>query len=157
MIISAFPACGKSFFYSIYADTLDSDSSLFSWIKEDNEERIRNPDFPQNYFEHIKQNYKNKNLDYIFVSSHEGIRTLMKDNNLPYVLVYPNKKLKAEWIGRCYLRGSSPEFIENLCKNWDAWVEECMYDTGAVFKIELQAGEYLSDYLNKGIVKKGVL
>ena len=66
MVISAFPACGKSFYYSIFDDVLDSDSSLFSWIKEDGE-KIRNPEFPQNYFEHIKQNYHNKNLDYIFV------------------------------------------------------------------------------------------
>ena len=156
MVISAFPACGKSYFYSMFDDVLDSDSSLFSWIKEDGE-KIRNPEFPQNYFEHIKQNYHNKNLDYIFVSSHKEIRDLMKENNIPYVLVYPSKKLKAEWIGRCYLRGSSPEFIENLCKNWDKWVEECMYDNGAVFKIELKSGEYLSNYLTKGLIKRGVL
>lgn len=157
MVISAFPACGKSYFYSIYKDTLDSDSSLFSWIEDDTDQKIRNPEFPDNYIEHIKQNYKNSDIDYIFVSSHAEVRNLMKINKIPYILVYPNKNLKAEWIGRCYLRGSTLEFIENLSKHWDRWVEECMYDDGAVFKIELKSGEYLSDYLNKGLIKKGIL
>ena len=157
MVISAFPACGKSYFCSIYKDTLDSDSSLFSWIKDDTDQKMRNPEFPNNYIEHIKQNYKNSDIDYIFVSSHAEVRNLMKINKIPYVLVYPNKNLKAEWIGRCYLRGSTTEFIENLSKYWDRWVEECMYDDGAVFKIALNSGEYLSDYLNKGLIKKGIL
>jgi hypothetical protein len=57
-VISAFPGCGKSYCYKKYQDRfsiLDSDSSEFSWIK-DNEgknTKERNPDFPNNYIDHI--------------------------------------------------------------------------------------------------------
>jgi hypothetical protein len=38
-VISAFPGCGKSYCYNNYQDKLsmlDSDSSEFSWIKDEN-------------------------------------------------------------------------------------------------------------------------
>jgi hypothetical protein len=56
MIISAFPGVGKSHFYNTYKDEFkihDSDSSLFSWIVKDGQ-KIRNPDFPKNYIEHLE-------------------------------------------------------------------------------------------------------
>mgnify|MGYP000294488544 CR=1 FL=1 len=49
-IISAFPATGKSFYFKHTGlEVLDSDSSLFSW----SEPEVRNPEFPQNYINHI--------------------------------------------------------------------------------------------------------
>ena len=51
-VISAFPACGKSYAYENYQKCfngiLDSDSSEFSWIKDEdgNNRKERNLDFP---------------------------------------------------------------------------------------------------------------
>lgn len=112
-IISAFPACGKTYYYN-HADenivVLDSDSSKFSWKEIVDEKykmhnwgktnykekkiRVRNPDFPNNYIQHIKENLYS--ADYILVSSHAAVRQALRDNGLPYIVVYPSRSLK-EW------------------------------------------------------------
>ena len=83
-IISAFPACGKTYAYEKLNKKgytiLDSDSSQFSWCYEydpnsDKIEKHRNPEFPNNYIKHIKENIGK--VDYIFVSSHKEVRDAM--------------------------------------------------------------------------------
>ena len=59
-VISAFPGCGKSWCFNNLQDKykmLDSDSSNFSWAYGEEGQKLgRNPDFPQNYISHIKEN-----------------------------------------------------------------------------------------------------
>ena len=59
-IFSVFPACGKTYLYEHQDEyglkILDSDSSQFSWTLT-RDGMIRNPDFPKNYIEHIKENH----------------------------------------------------------------------------------------------------
>ncbi len=157
---------------------LDSDSSKFSWMyrkrtddeiktamkewqatphllpaidyveKIRNEEiKVRNPDFPKNYIEHIKENIGK--VDYIFVSTHEEVRQALTEAGIDYVLVFPSETLKAEWVGRCFLRGSDEQFCRMLAGNWDYWISQ-MWDE-AICKGRkhyiLKSGEYLSNAL----------
>lgn len=156
-IISAFPACGKTYaFEKLNKEgytTLDSDSSKFSWINRERTEeelqkikdewnsdqhllscdghinrirydkiKVRNPEFPSNYIQHIKENIGK--VDYIFVSSHKEVRDALIANGIYFTLVYPNRKMKAEWIGRCFLRGSGEKFCQLIADNWDKWIDE---------------------------------
>ena len=120
-IISAFPACGKTTYYKKWSQyslenvwrirnngeqaynnlglpcgqkILDSDSSEFSWVKDEygNNTSVRNPKFPQNYIDHIKE--KMLTEDIIFVSSHEVVRDALKQNGIPYHIFYPKKEQK---------------------------------------------------------------
>lgn len=134
IIISAFPGCGKSKFYEESQNTnlkvLDSDSSNFSWIKDElgNNTKERNPEFPNNYINHIKENLDK--ADVIFVSSHESVRKALEQNNLEYVLVYPNKNVnKEEWIKRFIKRGDSESFINFISSNWDKFISELELET----------------------------
>lgn len=160
-IISAFPACGKTYAFEKLNNNgyivLDSDSSQFSWIVreindndlkdhiiawnpepyllgkngymltstkilDDNKIKVRNPEFPDNYIQHIKENIGK--VDYIFVSSHKEVRDALIKNNLYFTLVYPGRKMKAEWVGRCFLRGSDEKFCRTIADNWDKWIDE---------------------------------
>ena len=69
VVVSAFPCCGKTYAFENYQNKysmLDSDSSKFSWTYEAEKDengnilrgikRVRNPNFPKNYIEHIKEN-----------------------------------------------------------------------------------------------------
>lgn len=150
MVISAFPAMGKSHAYKILKNirgmnVLDSDSSQFSWIYdvESLATKERNPDFPNNYIQHIKENMNT--AECIFVSSHENVRQAMKEAGIPYILVYPKKDMLPEIVGRCVLRGSDDNFIKTLIENWDNWIESCENDTGATKKMILDHNEYLHD------------
>ncbi len=127
-IISAFPGTGKSYYHKLHPDTtLDSDSSNFSWVKDENgnNTKERNPNFPQNYIEHIKANIGK--YEYIFVSSHKEVRESLLNNCLFFFLVYPDRGRKEEFIQRYKDRGNNESFIQLVDSKWDEWIDELDY------------------------------
>ena len=154
-IYSVFPACGKTYLYEHQDDyglkILDSDSSQFSWVLKFTEhgiyEKVRNPEFPKNYIEHIKENLGK--CDYIFVSSHASVREALDKEGIDFTIVYPEHSCEAEWVGRCFIRDKKGETgcgAEVMYNNWDQWILECI-ETGINHKeIVLHSGEHLSDY-----------
>lgn len=137
-IVSAFPGCGKSYIYNKYNNTpyygqdynnktwkmLDSDSSEYSWIKDENgnNTKEKNPNFPQNYIDHIKANIGK--VDVIFVSSHKEVRQALKENNIKFFLIFPLKEMKKDFIERYKNRGNTEDFINFISKNWDGFIDE---------------------------------
>jgi len=155
-IYSVFPACGKTWLYENQEDyclkILDSDSSQFSWIETDENDwltdkpiKVRNPDFPNNYIAHIKENIGK--YDYIFVSSHREVRQALDNANTDYTIVYPDENCLTEWVGRCYLRelnGNNGFPIKVLIDNWCDWIDGCKVCGMSHKEIVLKHGEYLS-------------
>ena len=114
---------GKTYYFNHHRDdikVLDSDSSQFSWIYHEDGTKERNPEFPNNYIQHIKDNMDKQ--DIIFVSSHEQVRQALHDNDIPVVVVFPSLDMKDEWRQRLIDRGSSTEFVELIMDNWDKWI-----------------------------------
>lgn len=143
-IIAAFPGSGKSYSHNLRKQiSLDSDSSLFSWVYE-NGVKTRNPIFPQNYIEHIKENIGK--YQYIFVSTHKEVRDALKDNCLFFYLVFPGFGAKEDYIKRYRERGSSEEFIQLLDKNWIIWNQELYYESDGCKKCVI-GKETLEDFL----------
>lgn len=148
-IYSVFPACGKTYLYEHQKDyclkILDSDSSEFSWICV-NGVKERNPDFPNNYMKHIKENIGK--YDCIFVSSHALVREALDKEGIDFTIVYPSQNCKDEWVGRCFHReknGESGCSANIMYDNWEQWITEC-FETGINHKeIVLYSNEYLSD------------
>ena len=131
IIISAFPACGKTWCVENLKDKFDmsdSDSSNFSWVDNITENgtlvRERNPEFPKNYIDHIKSLIGEK--DFIFVSSHDVVRNALKENGLSYFLVYPDNTSdnKCLWTQRMTGRGSPNSMINFVMSNWDNFIED---------------------------------
>ena len=161
IVISAYPCCGKSYivenqkkiFRGITNDSgekisvADSDSSGYSWIYEDGERTDkRHPDFPNNYIEHIK-GLMGK-VDFIFVSSHKIVREALRDNNIEFVMVIPDKRELNEWMVRMYNREDTDEFINNQIDHWDEWLNEIEEETDTYSKlIKLHRKEFLSDVI----------
>lgn len=144
IIISAFPACGKThMFESGYENSviLDSDSSKYSWLDDG---VTRNPNFIDDYINHIKSNIGK--VDYILVSSHIDVRNALEKNNLCWAYVVPSKGMLNEWVGRCYRRGNKAVFIDLLINNWDDWVN---LHSGPMpnASATLKPNEYLSDHM----------
>ncbi len=148
LIIAAFPGCGKSQCEKDHPNhiILDSDSSRFSWI-EGKENVERNPDFPNNYMKHIKENIGK--ADIIFISSHDVVRDALRENGIKYNLVYPNIDLKDEYLKRYENRGSSLGFINLLNSKWNEWIGEIVNqkeeDKPYQTLIELSKGQYIND------------
>ena len=162
LVISAFPGCGKSTYYNMYKDTqkiLDSDSSNFSWVKDENgnNTKERNPEFPMNYIYHIKNNLHSANI--IFVSSHEMVRKAMAENGIKYVSVYPKDNIKnmKEWRNRFIARGNTQSFIDAVMENWSKWIKSMKYDVYATKRIELDIFEgnaFITTDVIRSIIKK---
>jgi hypothetical protein len=149
MIISGFPCIGKSYFCeNSKTRCWDSDSSAYSWSGEKlhDGKRIRNPDFPNNYINHIVETHAPGT--FILVSTHKVVREALSNNMMPFVLVYPNRFLKEEYLERARKRGSTQEFINIMDTNWDTWVSECEAQHASV-KICLGFGETLSTIIEE--------
>jgi hypothetical protein len=78
-VISGFPAIGKT--YAARNSNfmcVDCDSSQWNWLTDPNGDflmtangsRMPNPDFPQNYIDHIKFQIKHDFLDFVFDDLH---------------------------------------------------------------------------------------
>ena len=143
IVISGFPGIGKSYLFKENKGriVLDSDSSQFSWIAKG----VRNPNFPKNYITHIENNLGK--ADIILVSSHKIVRDALKDNGIPYYLVYPNRELKDAYLKRYKERGNENSFIEMMDTNWDVFLNEIEAETFPK-KIQLEEGQFLKDKIN---------
>ena len=154
MVIAAFPGTGKSYCTKSEADkfngVLDSDSSNYSWIKdsEGNNTTERNPDFPNNYIKHIKDNIGK--VEVIFVSSHKEVREALEREGIEYILVYPNIFQKDDYIKRYKNRGSSDKFIRLLETNWEEWINECRTEE---YPTRIELPYFSLKYLNKEVIE----
>lgn len=139
-IISGFPGVGKSKFFEHFGPAVvaDSDSSKFS-----------KDQFPQNYIKHIRSLMNQPYPVYILVSSHDTVRAALAEADIPYILVYPEKDCKTEYLRRYEQRGSSTAFLKLLNDNWDAWVEGCKTDQHAKQVIGLQPQETLESLIQE--------
>lgn len=176
-VISAFPACGKSTYYKDWSQyspenvwrrdnngeqvlnnigqpcgekILDSDSSLFSWIYDENGNKTnqRNPEFPQNYINHIKEHLETE--DVIFVSSHKVVREALEKEGIPYYLIYPRKDQKEEWLYRFKKRGNDESFIKFQDEHWDEFIEDMENET---FPTKI----VLEPYVNRDFITVSVM
>jgi hypothetical protein len=105
-VYSAFPGVGKTtYFNTTDKNVLDSDSSKFD-----------KKNFPANYIDHIERNIQDPKVDKILVSSHKDVRDALLKRGIPYVLVYPNRDIKDEYIQRYKDRGNNDAFVDLLNK-----------------------------------------
>jgi hypothetical protein len=137
IICAGFPGIGKSYFFNSnkILKILDSDSSKF-----------HKDSFPQNYVRHIKKTLGS--FDIILISSHDIVRQELVKQELDFTLIYPNRKLKKEYLERYKKRGDSTTFIELVENNWHKWITELQNQENCK-KIELKTGQYLCDIQEK--------
>lgn len=121
-IILGFPGVGKTYAKEYYKCTnvhvLDSDSSNFSKDM-----------FPDNYIDYIKQLIQEKDIDMLFISSHDSVRKAIYNddfimNNAAVYICYPDKSLKEDFINRYKNRGNNDNFIQLITDNWDKWIDD---------------------------------
>lgn len=147
VLISAFPGTGKSHFCHhsgmVY---LDDGSKVWDWtsvtVTDSDSSKFDKKDFPQNYINHIKELMGK--LDVICISTHSEVRHALVENGMPFTLVYPDIKLKEEYVQRFRDRGSPHTFITLLSMHWDNWIKQLMEQENCNH-IVLKSGEYLAD------------
>ena len=136
IVICGFPGIGKSYIANVInndattnIEVCDSDSSKYFWIYDENGNKTeeRNPEFPKNYIERIKELIKEK--DIVFCSTDKDVIQSLIDNNIPFALAYPCKELKDYYIKTISERKTglnSESFVKMLEENFDNFVDDCM-------------------------------
>lgn len=141
IIVSAFPGTGKTYFWvNTDLEVVDSDFSKFD-----------KKDFPQNYINHIKSLIGVK--DIILISSHDKVCDVLRQETIPYILVYPSRECKEEYLERYRNRNNDPKFIDLMDKRWDDFIASC-YERSGCSHIVLAPGQYLSDIIPKDFIDK---
>ena len=142
-IVSGFPAIGKSTAAKLYPTFFrDLESSDFHWIPnqfDENNEKVLNPQWPQNYINQIKALEKSGMYSAVCVSSHHDIRKLMAENGIKYTNLYPKNDFKTKNVilRRMRVRQSPDSMIELIDKNWDSFINDMATDKGSVTNLEL--------------------
>lgn len=139
VIIFGFPGVGKTYAFE-HAEELgytimDSDSSKFHWVYEDddctipildeNGKKIVHPAWPQNYIQYITLMGREteKYPDYILCSTHEEVMNALLPLDFTCFTIVPDISMKEDFLAIYKERGSSDEFIANMDKNWDEFVK----------------------------------
>lgn len=118
-LISGFPGVGKSSLCKNYPNLFfDMVSTPYSKLNDGS----NNPDFPFNYKEAIKRQLMDPTYKYIFISSHKNIRDMLKEDNILYTAIFPEKSLK-EYYREIYLKRKDI-FIDMIMQNWESFLDE---------------------------------
>lgn len=151
VLISGFPGVGKTFCVNNKElqkkyKMVDSDSSCFSHTYK-NGIKKSNPNFPDNYIDNIKSYFGE--YDIVFISTHQIVRETLKEEKIPYIIVYPentvNNKLK--YITKYQKRGNDQNFIDFINNNWDKFLGDIFIEDWPIH-YKLKEDETLFDAIN---------
>lgn len=155
IVISGFPGIGKSTLSRKYANVLDLESSDYKWIYDnphieslDKESRkgIKsrsvNPEWPNNYITAVLNNLRH--YDSVLVSTGKEVREALARRRIEYIVAFPDKFDKHEYLNRYKSRGNNSDFISLIESNFENWIDELQNEKS---KICLASNEFLEDAL----------
>ena len=162
-IISGFPGIGKTTLSKKYPnEVIDMESSKYKWIHLDNktasldpelikgtENRIINPNWPNNYLNDILSNIQQ--YKYVLISQGDDIRNILDENQIDYMIAFPSTECKSEYLERYKSRGNNEKFISLIEENFDSWINKLL--KSAHRKIIIRPGYTLEDEMqNLGMI-----
>lgn len=131
-------ACGKSYLCSIDDRFYDLDAYR-SQLHDSGVENFDEETIPKMY--EILDSRK-----IVLNASHGHFLKFLDDNNIPFVYMYGKSEVEEEYIGRMRRRGSDEEFAQRFGWLISAHYSNRANDNRATFKIEMNKGEFVSDY-----------
>ena len=164
IIIAGFAGIGKSELLNMkqfnHLKINDSIDFKFSWKFNQNQDIVKNKEFPNNYIEYILD--EAERYDIILTSTESIILDAIIQSTQcnivfgkPY-LVYPMPDEKDTYIKRYEKYKSGSDFIEYMAWSWDILIDELEYKDGCNRYI-LSEGEYLSDMIENSLLKSNTL
>lgn len=164
MIISAFPACGKTYLYE-NQNTLQfncyGETKHFSVCDSESSKYEKSSGWEKDYVNDIVN--KLGTVDFIFISQYEAVLQELHNRGIPFVVIAPDNSawisatekqlIKQQWFGRFVLRDNShikdfDSWLHDLIRNYDNWTS-----IGHLTKHEptsfflLKENQYISDIL----------
>lgn len=156
MIYSVFPGSGKTTVAKKYPQIVyDAESSNFQWLdsKQNTSEQTKgvlkekNPEWPQNYINFIKQHTENH---IVLIAAQPAILNKLDDLHIQYMTVAPTTDQKQIYIDRYKSRGNNEKFIKLMFDNFDQFIFDMKSHKNAKH-VSLKKDQYLSSLFQANI------
>ena len=162
MIIAAYSGVGKSTFasmhpsnvvdfvcmpYKYFLDTEGKNNNELESCKANPDNAMR-PDWPYNYILAIKKILDRFKI--ILIPSDSRVLNLLRAENIPYILVYPQRDAKYDYLKRFIGRGNTDIFISIFIGYWDNFLDALENDP-CERRITLQPHQFLADVIDINI------
>lgn len=131
MICACFAGTGKtSLATNSPVDFIDLESSDYQWTfnkdmdreeRKGTEEKEKNPDFPLNYIQDIREMDKYRN---VLIACQPSVLKALAQANVNYTVVTPEAYLKEEYLDRYRERGNTQGFIDLMDRNFNDFVND---------------------------------
>lgn len=158
-IIAGFCGVGKSELARKYSNVIDLEIMDYKWdyqMQISNIEkrkgcvgRKRKKEWPNNYLEAIKKAIED--YDIVLISTDDEIIDLLDEYGMEYILCFPSKVCKNEYIERYKGRGNTEEFIRKVSDTFENLIDSLEIRRNK--KIVLQPNETLESKLQKVVQK----
>lgn len=155
IIISAFPGCGKTYFYRNQSllgySVLDLDSGLFK----------RYSGWEKIYVDSIVQNMGK--YDFILISQHDNILYELNERHINFFTVAPDNSkdftceqkqlFKSQWLKRLILRDNThisniQLWLKNIDRNYEIWTNaENIQQYNPIHHFAISTNQYLTDII----------
>lgn len=166
LIISAFPACGKTYLFDNQNSlefNCNGNKRKFTFCDSDSSKYEKVENWEKLYVDDIEKRVGT--LDFIFISQHEKVLAEMNKRNIPFVVVAPDnaywtsdldrRTVKQQWFGRFVLRDNSHikdfnSWLKLLMAKYDEWTSiEHINKYNPVSFFLLNEKEYISDIIEE--------
>ena len=158
MIIAAHAGTGKTYFSKNVYDSVDFVCMPYKYylpdgfIAGEEDEPIKadldlimREEWPDNYCKAVINVYNEHK--YVIIPPIGPVLAALRDEEIPYILCYPERSAKAEYESRYRKRGNSESFLRVFINRWDLFLDAMESDPGEDHVV-LKEGEYLLDYLS---------
>ena len=82
----------------------------------------------------------------MLIPSDRFVLTILRIKNIPYILCFPERSAKYEYLRRYLQRGNTKDFTDVFIGRWDKFIDGLEKDEYG-HRVVLKAGEFLSDVL----------
>lgn len=132
-VISVFAGLGKTYVGKKYENVCDLQSSPYRYDYSDvnsndyerlkyTEEKNVNPEWPNNYVKAIKSAMEN--YEVVLVPSNEDVRTLLIENNIPFIFILPDLNSREVLLERYKERNNNEKLRKEVMEYFDNWSRE---------------------------------
>jgi len=164
MIIAAHAGTGKSTLAAMYPDrVIDFVAMPYKYYLDELEERapgseeveirkadpslIKRIEWPDNYVEAIKETLASGKT--LLIPPAWDVLILLRVENIPYTLCYPQRDAKEVYRKRYLDRGNSEDFLEIFIGGWEYFLDSLEKDTYGQH-IVMEPHQFLSDVITCG-------
>jgi len=156
MIIAAFSGVGKTTLAKLYPKkVIDFVCMPYKYKLDENKKYTENdkanPEleyiigWEEKYVEAIKKNMSDDKI--LLIPSAYYVLKLLEEENIPYILCYPQRKARNIYKKRYKRRGNSEPFIDIFIKGWNGFMDNLEKDSYGEH-IVLEPNQFLSDVID---------